>query len=276
MPAWRWEAAGKLLEEGKRPRRWEDAPVKEALKFRRARQGAKTASQVESVRRRWPDLWAAVELYEHGGATRDEVDSWLIYGGPALAAEKTGITVTVLEVYTTQFFGGPSRLKAPDWLRNIVLDFQELRRERPAEGELWKCLGYMRCPIEVLEIVIADHLGRPEPKVPFRNIVAERARFEARFFAADMSPTTTARFIHERRRRFGPTLVRDPMYKCHVQFINLLARTAHSRTKQPSNGKMQGTPRQTKGIKEGTQAYLKSLSKLISSKGPRAFWQLLF
>ena len=208
-PEWRWLAALAHIEAHTRPRPWEDPAITEAFEFQRGCLQADTAAMRTTVSQRWPLLAGAEGIYTDGGIKRDEIEARLLAGEPAAAiAAKSGIDAVVIDTYGQLFFNVADALQAGDWLLQEAVNVRSWQRPVPTEGQGWKWLA-IAAGSNVLDLVIADHLGRVEPKYPDRHLLAEKARFLVKDFAAGTSIEATKSLAAEASQLFAGAIGAD-------------------------------------------------------------------
>jgi hypothetical protein len=213
----RWRSAVAIVAEGRRASARSEPPeVAEAVAFLQAREQAKDDQGRDAVRERWPDLAAALRLYEAESPRPWEVQAWLLAGlDDAAVAARCGLTSGAVRRYEALFFAVRGRLGSPGWVlthalrpRGPAVAFRDL-------GEVWRTLGYHGGPV-VLDVVVAATTGRPLPYwVAERERAGdegfgERLRLRARMVAeamllpADTDPVALARLYAE-VRAFSPS-----------------------------------------------------------------------
>jgi hypothetical protein len=176
---WRWQEARRGIPP-KRELRYADKSVV-ALARWLARHGTDP--------RTWPapkgpltGLREAALIESAGGVGRDELRAWLVSGvDDAAIAQRLGLTAPAVTAFRPFFFdvGAPSAIDAilPRGCR-----VAEWAQRPPTEAEIWIYLALAGGP-HVLALVVADHLGRPEPVVPDRARTAGLLRAVVTSFA---------------------------------------------------------------------------------------------
>ena len=198
-PDWRWQSATEHLLAGDRPKPWEDPGIGQALKFQRAWNADGGEAQQIDARQRWPELAEAYRIHERGGVLVDEIQARLLAAEPLeVIAHKTGVGTGVIAAFEKFFFNVSESLSAIDWL---LFDAVGLYTNPITEGLVWRYFAVAGGPL-LVDLLVADFLGRPEPKRDDRHLLAERARFFVRFIRAD-SPTAVTALLKEGCRSFG-------------------------------------------------------------------------
>jgi len=201
-PDWRWSAACEHIAKGTALRRWEDPAIAEAVRFLRpwVKHGPPPDDHTRS---RMPALAAAHDLFDAGGPLRDEVEARLLAGeSPETIATKAGLEATTVDAFERVFFNVADRLDAHDWLVTNVVQIWKLDPDNPDEGRMWKWLAVAFGP-HAVDIMIDDRLGRPEPILADRPLVAAQGRWIAREAAYSTSGRPRPRkFFDEEWRLF--------------------------------------------------------------------------
>jgi hypothetical protein len=196
---WRWRCATEHLLVGDRLSPWEDPAIEHALKFQRAWNADGGSARQTAARQRWPELAEAYRLHERGGPLIDEIQARLLAAEPPkVISHKTAVGADVIAAYEKFFFDVSEFLGAIDWL---LCDAVGLYDKPITEGLVWRYFAVAGGPL-LVDLLVADFLGRPEPKRDDRHLLAERARFFVRFLRADSS-AAVATLLKEGCRLFG-------------------------------------------------------------------------
>jgi hypothetical protein len=214
-PDWRWAAAEQHHVRRTRLQQWEDPLIAQATCYLAA---AAVRGDAAAGRRR-PDLAAAHAIYRAGGAVRDMLEAWLLTGEPLdVIAEKTGVTVPTIKAFESIFFHVRDALSAIDWLMYSVVKI--LPGQPVTEGQTWKYLALAGGPL-ILDLMIADYLGRREPAYADRAELAAKGRFIVREFATGWTDSAAVRSMLEECDRLFPRIKRDPHLRLHQEVTEL-------------------------------------------------------
>jgi hypothetical protein len=224
-PDWRWQAALDHLRPGKRRvRDWEDQRLWEAISYLRKRRRTMTPGRLTYQRRRWPELSAAHEVFEEDGVQRAELEARLLLSGQPLqtTAEQMGMRRDVVQVYARFFFDVASGMNDMRWLLVRVL---QVPCSRVSEGLLWKYWA-LAGGRDILDLLVADYLGHPQPQIPDRHRLAEEARLMARGLATDFADLAavaaivkpTIRLFQDAARHHG---IGQRLVQMHLRFVGL-------------------------------------------------------
>jgi hypothetical protein len=184
-PAWRWKIALEHVCLKRRLRSWEDEAIKEALRYLRECQRAQTARQLSRVKDRWSDLTKAHAIYVAGGVLRDELEARLIAGESfEVIATKSRTAAAVVAAFERYFFNVAHALNALDWMMICVVGLYPGLDRKPTERECWCYMAMAGGPV-LLDILIDDHLGRPNPNFPNLHELAEKGRFAVRDYVTN-------------------------------------------------------------------------------------------
>jgi hypothetical protein len=182
---WRWKFALEHLRHKSHLRHWEDAAIKEAVRYLRECQRAQTARQLSNVKDRWPDLTQAHDIFVAGGALRDELEARLIAGETSeVIAAKSNTTAGVVAAFERYFFNVADARDAVDWMMDFAVGLYPGLNRMPTERECWCYMALAGGPWFV-DILVDDHLGRPNPKFPNLHELAEKSRFLVRDFVTN-------------------------------------------------------------------------------------------
>jgi hypothetical protein len=237
-PAWRWKIALEHARLNRRPRRWEDAAIKEALRYLRECQRAQTARQLLKVKDRWPDLTKAHDIFVAGGVVRDELEARLIAGETfEVIATKSSTSAGVVAAFERFFFNVADALGAVDWMLCVVIGVYPGLNRKPKERECWCYMALAGGPVFV-DILIDDHLGRRNPKFPNLHELAEKGRFAVRDYVTDWhSKKSGAATFKAGLKLLGPHWgisdeMWSPMHKVMIQLIRMRYGLLPRRTSQ--------------------------------------------
>jgi hypothetical protein len=183
-----------------------------------------TPGRLTYQRRRWPELSAAHELFEEDGVQRAELEARLLLSGQPLqtTAEQMGLRRDVVQVYARFFFDVASGMNDIRWLLVRVL---QVPCSGVSEGLLWKYWA-LAGGRDILDLLIADYLARPQPQISDRHRLAEEARLMARGLAVDFPNlaavaaivTPMTRLFQDADRRHG---IGQRLVQMHRRFIGL-------------------------------------------------------
>ena len=228
-PDWRWLEAHRHVTGNSSPRLWEDAGVVRAHQFLLDFSDVDTEARQVEPTRCWPDLAAAYTIFTQAGVQRDELEARLICEPVDVIAAKTGLSPGVVGAFADTFFDVVDSINANDWMYFQAVGVHRFSSP-PTEGECWRYLAFVGGPL-VLDLVIADHLGRPEPYYPDRHRLAELGRFIVRDQVSLMQTGLPAdpEIVEEYCRlyredvRSGRTNP-DPVVALHLKFLRLAAK----------------------------------------------------
>lgn len=165
----------------------------------------------------------AALLEAAGGVIRDELQAWLLTGQDHESiARRMGMAPAVIPTYIAVFydFGAPQAL---DSILMRAVRVPEWAYRQPTPAEIWKYLALAGGP-HVLELVVADSLGRPEPAYRARAQTAQLLRASVRAYAEGLRSPLEIREVlaladlclaSMRDREVTP----DPMVAVHVEFL---------------------------------------------------------
>jgi hypothetical protein len=186
-PDWRWQAAEAHVAANHYPRQWEDAAIGQAIKFQRVLQRMRAKDTRAALELRSSPLFSAHAIYISGGVIRDELEARLLCQSVPAIADKMRVSPTVVQTYGQIFFHVADALGAVGWLSSQVIGVGEWSHRQPTERDIWKYLAIAAGPI-VLDLMIADHLHRPDPAMPNRALLAAQGRHSVLSWAATMYP----------------------------------------------------------------------------------------
>jgi hypothetical protein len=219
-PDWRWISAQESDAQRRRRSKWDDAKVSDAIRYLRVlrSEGASVATN------QWPALFAAHLIYRSSGMERDELEARLLSGEPFDAISvKTGIAIQTIVAYEAIFFQVVDALNATDWIVNSVI---KITPGKPVtEGQTWKYLAWAGGPM-ILDLMIDDFLGRPDPGFPERRDLAAKGRYIVREFATGLQLDSASAAIIEEGCKLFPHLGRghrgnkqDQILAAELQFL---------------------------------------------------------
>jgi len=233
-PDWRWRAASEHVCRATRPRKWQDAGIRRIRRFLLDLKRANTDARRKRLEEKWPDLFAANAIHMEDRVRRDELESRLLCESPDVIAAKMNIPAGAVLAYADAFYDVLGCLRAVDWLLEYAVRARSFATP-PKENECWRYLALAGGPA-ILDLVVSDHLGRPEPQYPDRHELAERARFLVKDYANLVQTGQPADpeiieeycrlYQHEARRR-GKKL--DPRVAWHLKFLRMAAKLRKSR-----------------------------------------------
>jgi len=247
-PDWRWREAHRHVTRNTSPRPWEDAGVVRTYQFLLAFSDADTEATQAELIRCWPDLAAAYTIFTQAGVQRDELEARLICEPVDVIARKMIISPGVVGAFADTFFDVLDSINANDWMYIQAVGVHSFSLP-PTEGECWRYLAFVGGSL-VLDLVIADHLGRTEPCYPDRHRLAEGALFIVRDHA---SLTQTGRpadpeIVEEYCRQYREDVRSgrrkpDPAIALHLKFLRLAAKLPRCREIEQSLPKGSSTRR---------------------------------
>lgn len=168
-PAWRWLRAG-MLQKRTVPkfRPWDDDLVRSALELRR-----RTASDdplvCATAAAEWPDLHAAMVIFESDGPLRWELEARVLAKESHLViADKIAQPVEVVDAYVNLVYDIESRLHRESFIHNHVISSYQDCWDL---GTLWKYYAYVRGPhmIDSLVAVLHPETGTV-PEIDVHNL----------------------------------------------------------------------------------------------------------
>ena len=182
---WRWRCAVDYVHSGCSPDEEDDQTVQAAAAYLRKFDAAGTLSQKLAVQRKYPILVAAVNLHDACSPRTWELRARLLTDQTdEQIAQATGLDLRVVDLFGRVFFDVKRNEKVCglDWiLSNLFIGFDP-RSEAP-EPLVWMVMA-LGGGTPVLELLIGDYLGRPEPQHPNRRHLAQLARLLTRENAA--------------------------------------------------------------------------------------------
>ncbi|MGD0461597.1 MAG: hypothetical protein ABSB74_03820 [Tepidisphaeraceae bacterium] len=233
-PDWRWQAALDHVHQQTRPRKWEDQGRVQVRRFLLDLNRAGTEAKRNRVARTWPDLFGAHAIFTGDPIRRDELEARLLCEPVEGIAEKMNIPAGVVVAFAGTFFDVLHCRQALDWLLEHAIRAHSFARP-PTEAECWRYMALAGGPF-ILELLIADHLGRPELQHPDRHELAERARFLVREHAAYVQTGNPAdpEFVAEFRRRYREKCQRnhekpDPKVLLQLKILSMAASSSRRR-----------------------------------------------
>ncbi len=234
-PDWRWQLARRLLKRGQRPRH-DDDQIRLILRYQRAL----TIGSANPPRQPapWKDLASAHHLREHAGVITDEIEARLLAAQTFESiATNTGVIPCVLRAYEATFFNVADSLSAFDWLLLNVLQMHTWVVGKPTRAQTWKWIALAGGAV-LLDMVIAEDLGRPEPAFDDRPRFAELARFFARAAVTPMTPEHSLAFVEEAAELFGEEryksiIARETMIAAHINFLQAFGDDSQTVRSQP-------------------------------------------
>ena len=202
-PDWRWQAAVEHVDGHTHPRKWEDSGIAQAQQFILALSEANNDAKCAVIRQSWPELYAAYEIYTGPAVRRQELDARLLCEPLEAIAVRMNIPATVIATYAETFFDVLGSLNSRDWLLSQAVRVDDFSFP-PTESECWRFVALVG-GVPVLDLMVADHLGRAQPEYPDRHELAETVRFLVRDFAAHIQTGRAAdpEIIEEHRRRYS-------------------------------------------------------------------------
>jgi hypothetical protein len=184
-----------------------DAQLVAAVDYlRRLRRGQREVT----ARRAQPHVAAALDLFKESGPPTWETDARLLAGqAPGGIADRVGIDVDTVRAYENLFFAVSEARGAGDWIIACVLHRTPWTTGEPIEAALWRYFGWVGGP-EIVDLLVAEHFGRPEPTHPERAVLAEQARA---IFKLQFGDARAAAAAVDEVSKLRPELVaREPMW----------------------------------------------------------------
>jgi hypothetical protein len=231
---WRWREAQHHLTRNTSPRAWEDAGIVRAHQFLLALSNAGTEARQVELTRCWPDLAPAHTVFARAGLQQNELEARLICEPVDVISGKMSISLGVVNAYADTFFDVLDSINALDWMMMQAVGVHRFSLP-PTEAECWRYLAFAGGPF-VLDLMVADYFGRPEPYYPDRHRLAERARFLVRDHVSLMQTGRSAdREIVEEHCRIYRENVRtgrrkpDPQIALHLKLLRLAAKLPRCR-----------------------------------------------
>jgi hypothetical protein len=233
-PDWRWQVVLSHIRHKTCPGIWEDPAIIQAHRFLAPPEPAREDIGRRELRRHCPDLSAAHAIFTLAGVVKDELEARLLCQSPEEITGAMQIGAGVARTFATLFFDVLDSLHATDWLLfQAVALYGSLCP--PTEAQCWRYLALAGGPV-ILDLVVSDYLGRPEPYYPDRHELAERARFLVWDHASLTQTGNPAdpeiieaycRFYQHEARRRGKKL--DPRVAWHLKFLRMAAKLPKSR-----------------------------------------------
>lgn len=203
-----------------------------------------------------PDLAAAVYIHEHPGHVADELQARLLAHEPLPAiAEKVGPPVPVVTAYASVFCDVLDLPIGCDWALLQVLRIGDWLHRDLDEGDIWRWWGAAGDVVAV-DLLVADSLGRPDPQVPNRPLLAAQARYLVREYAAGLrSPVMPLPLLEEGLSLFSH-LTADHASTPLLQNMIQMIRLASSRVNRAAEDQASKTPESTRlAASAGTTPY---------------------
>ncbi|MGD0462135.1 MAG: hypothetical protein ABSB74_06575 [Tepidisphaeraceae bacterium] len=190
---------------------------------------AGTEAKRNRVERKWPELYGARAIFIGHEIRRHELEARLLCEAVELIAGKMNIPAGVVTAYAETFFDVLVCRQALDWLLEHAIRAHSFAKP-PKENECWRYMALAGGPV-ILDLLIGDHLGRPDPEYPDRHELAERVRFRVRDYASlvqtgqpadpEMVKEYCRRYLDDARRR-GKKL--DPRIALNLKILRLAAK----------------------------------------------------
>lgn len=161
---WRFQRA-RLLAAGHSSESFDDEAVRQTAAFLRQVKGNTGVSLPVAL----AAIGAAHQIHMAADSTRrDQLEAYLLTGlsFDAIAAG-TGIPAAVASTYGDTFYDVASHLNASDWVQLEAIGIPRWPADGPRRGDVWRTLAYHGGPA-ILDLVLADDLGYPEPHYPDR------------------------------------------------------------------------------------------------------------
>ena len=158
-----------------------------------------------------------------GGVFRDELQAWLLSGRDhETIGGRMGMTPAAIRMYVAVFsdFGAP---QAIDGILLRAVRIGDWTYRRPTEAEIWKYLALAGGPF-VLELVLADYFGRPEPEYKDRAQTAQLLRALVCAFAEGLRSPLEVREVLAMADLWLASMqnrgvTSEPMVAAYIQFL---------------------------------------------------------
>lgn len=185
-PSWRWDRAGDLLAWDEQPDALDDEPTRAAWRHRRGL-SPPADGPAAPVDPHDAALAAAHAVHENNGPERWQVEARSLAGTSiADIALRVGIKPAVVQAYCQIFFDVHGRLHAHDWIWLYGVRVGLQGPANPTEGDVWRYAAASGGPA-VLDVLVDDYLGLPDPDPPGRHELADGIRTLVRFVCTPMS-----------------------------------------------------------------------------------------
>jgi hypothetical protein len=199
-PDWRWDHVVDLVWYGRRAASRDDDLTTKAVKFLRAWSRADLAGR-ERLRARWTDMSLALGAYVDADLLAAQLEARLLAReSDEVIARKVGVSIETVRIFESMFFNVRDRREAHDWLMMTAVGVVPGMSRLPSERDVW-CYWALAGGPHIVDLLVDDVLNVSSER---DHLLAEKARFLAREFAAGYSPQATADFLAEGRRLFGP------------------------------------------------------------------------
>src|SRR6185437_15876565 len=184
-PEWRWLMAKELLHcHADDVEVFDDETVRQTLQLQRCLGTVDTDLGASAMLARMSLPLAAHRIYSDGVVVRDEIEARLLSGEAfEVIAQKTGVAVDILRHFESLFFNVTDRLHSMDWLMAHAVGVDKWRHQAPTRRDFWCYYALAGGPL-LLDFLIAEDLGRPEPSHPQRREITARLRLMLLSFAA--------------------------------------------------------------------------------------------
>jgi hypothetical protein len=154
--------------------------VRQCVEYLRDRARSETPHDLQSLRDRLPDLYAAHDIHIAAGVVRDEIEARLLAGQTFEdITAYMSVPVDVIARYAHLFFDVVDYLHCSDWLLWSAVRRSPSRPSRADEGDIWRYMSLAGGRF-VLDVIVADYLGRSQPILPNRDLLAKQLRWLAR------------------------------------------------------------------------------------------------
>jgi len=178
---WRWRCAVDYVHSGCSPDEEDDQTVQAAAAYLRKFQAAGTLSQKLTVQRKYPILVAAMNLNDACSPRTWELRARLLTDQTdEQIAQSTGLDLRVVDLFERLFFDVKrhGKLCGLDWILSNLFAGFDPHAEAP-EPLVWMVMA-LGGGTPVLNLLMGDYLGRPEPQHPNRRQLAQLARLLTR------------------------------------------------------------------------------------------------
>lgn len=205
--SWRWDLAVDAFRTSRRLKSWEDPAIGEAVQFQ---QWMAIAGPDKGVPKAIAAIAAAHGIYHAGDVVTDELEARLLASErPEVIAAKSGVALDTASAYSRIFFDAGDA-GATDYRLWVAAGRERWPQEGFREGQAWRYMALAGGPI-ILDLLIADFLGRPHPNPAQRHHWAQMGRYLTRCEIADWtSPEVVKALTDESERIFLPKGRRTP------------------------------------------------------------------
>ena len=268
-PDWRWQSAQEHIHRDTFPGGWEDPGIIRAHQLLIGLDRAETEVDEVELTLRCPVLSIAHAIYAGGDVKKDELEARLLCQSPELIAAGMGISTEIIWTYATVFFDVVDSINALDWMLMQGVGVPHFSSP-PKEAECWRFIAWVGGPF-ILDLLVADYLGRPTPEYADRHGLAERARFLVRDAASLMQTGRPAdpEIVEEHSRLYRDDVRSgrrkpDPQTALQLKILRLAAKLPRCREIEKSLPKV-SSPRRRSGKGQIEQSPVQTMLKIPSA-----------